>query len=110
MTEAAGWHFGFFSLFQTFDNPNHAMVLTTPHACSAADLVGPDSILKVGEFEVCEHATNECSSLLESLNALRSAHAAAGVDQGSLQMVELYNTALAHLDAARDRLHEIMCR
>ena len=84
------------------------MVLATPSAHIAASFVGPNSILKVGELESCEDAKRECDSLLESLNALREAHAAAGVEQQSLQMVELYNSTLSHLDAARDRLTHIM--
>ncbi len=84
------------------------MVLTTPSVHSAAALLGPSSILKTGELESCERAKSECSSLLESLNALRQVHAAAGVHQESLQMVELYSATLAHLDAARDRITHIM--
>ncbi len=87
------------------------MVLATPSAHIAAAFLGPNSILKVGELESCKDAKRECDSLLESLNALHAlleVHAAAGVEQQSLQMVELYNSTLSHLDSARDRLAHIM--
>jgi hypothetical protein len=61
------------------------VLLTTPSAHSAAAFLGPNSILKAGELESCKHTKSERSSLLESLKALREAHAAAGVELRSLE-------------------------
>eukprot|EP00287_Rhodomonas_sp_CCMP768_P028744 CAMPEP_0202837512 /NCGR_PEP_ID=MMETSP1389-20130828/46089_1 /ASSEMBLY_ACC=CAM_ASM_000865 /TAXON_ID=302021 /ORGANISM="Rhodomonas sp., Strain CCMP768" /LENGTH=48 /DNA_ID= /DNA_START= /DNA_END= /DNA_ORIENTATION= len=48
--------------------------------------------------------------MLETLSAFRGQHSSAGLVEGELQLVELYNETLAHLDAACDGLMLIMNR
>jgi len=86
------------------------MVLSSPSARRPKVLEPADSVLREGELEACSSAKKECICMLNTLNRFRSAHEAAGMDRTSMQMVQLYNSTLLHLDSATDGLMNIMTR
>ncbi len=83
--------------------PQLSMVLTSSPVHASVSAEPFRSMLKDGEEERCRAVKRECMMLLEGLKNMQGKH---GVD--SLQMVQLYNTTMMHLDCACDGIVRIM--